>query len=158
MRCAAGGWFDVPALQIAESASQQTLTRIANMAPDWATSKSYPVNGSQFIQGNELMRLWNVLSRTAKRTRASTETRTRMGRIIIEPLDLVLLRVARDVLAGAPVVRMCIVNTSMCDKTGLHWMAVVYSVQAQSRPAETFVLKEMEVQSGVHRSWFEFMV
>ena len=34
--------FEVPVLQIAESASQQTLARVAHMAPDWATSKSYP--------------------------------------------------------------------------------------------------------------------
>ena len=31
-------------------------------------------------------------------------------------------------------------------------MAVVYSVQAQSRPGETFALMEFEVAPGVHRS------
>ena len=40
----------------------QTLAHAAYMAPDWATSKSYPVNGSQFIKGNELTRLWSVLT------------------------------------------------------------------------------------------------
>ena len=65
-------------------------------------------------------------------------------------------RVARDVLAGEPVVQMCILNNSTFDEIGLHWMAVVYSVQAQSRPGETFASKEFEVAPGVHRS-FEFM-
>ena len=91
------------------------------------------------------------------RTRASTDARTRMGGTRIQPLDLFLLSVARDVLAGVPVVQMCILNNSTWDEIGLHWMAVVYSVQAQSRPGESFALKELEVAPGVHRSWFGFM-
>ena len=89
------------------------------------------------------------------RTRA-TDARTRMGGTRIQPLDLFLLSVARDVLAGVPVVQMCILNNSTCDEIGL-LDAVVYSVQAQSRPDESFAIKELEVAPGVHRSWFEFM-
>lgn len=55
----------------------------------------------------------------------------------MQPLDLFLLSVARDVLNGAPVVRVCIVNKSVCDEIGLHLMAVVYSVHKAAQPTHS---------------------
>ena len=42
--------------------------------------------------------------------------------------DLFLLRVANDVLWGDSVRRICIVNNEDCDRHGLHYITVVYSV------------------------------
>ena len=157
MRRAAGDWFDVPPSKIADSTSKITLQRVAKMAPQWAAAGSYPENGSRLTSGNELQKLSRLLAPTELRTRARVEANKRMGEVGIMPLDIFLLRVARDVLAATSLVRMSIVNTSMCDQLGAHWIGVVYSVEAGCRPVEVIDLTDTEVAPRVYESWCEYM-
>ena len=73
---------------------------------------------SLFIKAMNLP-VFGACSQYSKTRTRATDARTRMGGTRIQPLDLLLLSVALDVLAGVPVVQMCILNNSTCDEIGL---------------------------------------